>query len=61
MPAVTHVRRVALAKSRMGHIRCQACRVGTATLLGATIIEQVLTLKQESLSMNEQGAFKIEL
>ncbi|AFZ13782.1 transposase, IS605 OrfB family [Crinalium epipsammum PCC 9333] len=37
------------AKSRGGHPQSKASGVGTATLLGATLVEQVLTLNEESL------------
>lgn len=37
------------AKSRGGHPQSNASGVGTATLLGETLVEQVLTLNEESL------------
>lgn len=36
------------AKSRVGHARSNAVGVGTSTLLGVTLVEQVLTLSAES-------------
>jgi putative transposase len=37
-----------LAKSREGHSQSNALGVGTSTLLGATLVEQVLTMIKES-------------
>lgn len=43
------------AKSREGHSRSNALGVGTSTLLGAILVEQVLTMIKESPSMRERG------
>ncbi|MEB3181815.1 MAG: RNA-guided endonuclease TnpB family protein [Nostocaceae cyanobacterium] len=37
-----------LAKARVGHTRSNASGVGTTTLIGASLLEQVLTMNEES-------------
>jgi len=47
--------RLSLSKSREGHSRSNALGDGTSTLLGASLVEQVLSMIKESPCMRDRG------
>ncbi|MFP5274007.1 RNA-guided endonuclease InsQ/TnpB family protein [Coleofasciculus sp.] len=47
------------AKSRGGHPQSKAVGVGASTLLGASLVEQVLTLNTESHALYRRGSVKL--
>ncbi|MEQ9671785.1 RNA-guided endonuclease InsQ/TnpB family protein, partial [Coleofasciculus sp. G2-EDA-02] len=49
------------AKSRGGHPQSNAVGVGTSTLLGASLVEQVLTLNTESHALYRRGSVKFSV